>query len=553
MPHDREPTFRTTPDPAARPGTCRVRCQFPYVVARPAVNMRPIGERGLRVEPWVPQSRRGSSAGREASPHQALRMGAVGLASAALVGCAGVPTQASGPQPLSVAPVLRMDGGAWTPDGAYLAGRDALSNGRVHEALVLFERAAILRPHFDDAINGKVIALARLGRTADAIVLARAAVGGGSLSAELHGNLGLLLMRSGRSAEAWPVLERAARLDPDNATWTLALARRSAVQAPAVADAVPVQAVATAPPVAAEPAAVAGVAPATEPAALPTQAAAARSPEAAAAPAATDVAAAGQRAEIAASTPVAPQVALAVPAAVPLSAPVAAPLSAPVATPLSALITKPVVAPITTPVVAPDDAPATAQVALAAVAAVAEAKGADRQPETLPKAPTVAIASPRLRWDHSQANVLQLKMDNAPAVAVAPPTPEAPKPVQLAEAAQATPKLRFTIEVSNGAGTPGLAKATSSQLRTAGVQPWRITNHSNYKVAQTEVQYRRAEDAVAAGQLARKLGVTVALVQNPHLHASVNLRVVLGKDVAALQPGKRVIAELQDGEDGRIG
>ena len=115
--------------------------------------------------------------------------------------------------------------------------------------------------------------------------------------------------------------------------------------------------------------------------------------------------------------------------------------------------------------------------------------------------------------------------------------------MQLADASTARPRLNFTIEVSNGAGATGLAKATSQQLRYAGVQPWRITNHSHFQVAQTEVQYRKASDAPAARQLARKLGVSVALVQNPKLHPSVNLRVVLGKDVASLAPGKRVVAE----------
>jgi hypothetical protein len=205
--------------------------------------------------------------------------------------------------------------------------------------------------------------------------------------------------------------------------------------------------------------------------------------------------------------------------------------------------------------------PTSAALPLAPLGTVAVAPVAPAAPAPeVTRSPVAAVASPQLRWDRSQPNVLALRMDTQPALAVASPAPatqavpatatatapaaaDAPRPLQLADASQATPRLRFTIEVSNGAGTPGLAKATSQQLRTAGVQPWRITNHSNFKVAQTEIQYRGKGDAAAARQLARKMGVSVALVQNPQLHASVNLRVVLGKDVASLPAGKRLLAE----------
>jgi hypothetical protein len=270
-----------------------------------------------------------------------------------------------------------------------------------------------------------------------------------------------MLMRSGRSDEAWASLEQASRIDPENSTWSVALARRPAAAPANLAQ----QAAPPAPVAEPKPAAVAAVA------ALPV---------AAAAPAPTVVVERPAPVVVAAVAPVVP--------------------AAPVAP-------------------------------------------AAPEPEAV-RAPTAAVASPQLRWDRTESNVLALRMDVAPAVAVATPTSaELPKPVQLADATQATPRLRFTIEVSNGAGQPGLAKATSQQLRTAGVQPWRITNHSNFKVAQTEIQYRGKDDAAAARQLARKMGVTVALVQNPNLHASVNLRVVLGKDVASLPANKRLLAE----------
>jgi hypothetical protein len=549
-----------------------VRSQFPYVVKAPsaAAVYGPLGQRGVRVEPWAPP-RRSSTVHRNPDrfgPAQALRLGAVGAASAVLVGCAGL----TPPKPvnqLSFAPVLRMDGGVWSADGAYHAGKEALAGGRVHEALMLFERAATLRPRFDDALNGQVVALARLGRTAQAIDVAQQAVRAGASAAELHGNLGLMLLRAGRADEAWTRLEQASRLDPANTTWTVALARRPA--------AVP-----------------ANVAQAPETPAAPADAVASTAPVVQAAPAAPAAAAVvAVAAPVLAAAPVAPAaptiVAVAPVAPTPITVPAAAAKAAPVNAPAPAVASAPM-APV---VVAQPAAPAAAAVPaepaerqasvllrplpqpqlaaapvtptpaalplapLGAVAVVPVAPAAPAAPEPeVTRSPVAAVASPQLRWDRSQPNVLALRMDAQPALAIASPAPvtpavpgtataatDAPRPLQLADASQATPRLRFTIEVSNGAGAPGLAKATSQQLRTAGVQPWRITNHSNFKVAQTEIQYRGKGDAAAARQLARKMGVSVALVQNPNLHASVNLRVVLGKDVASLPAGKRLLAE----------
>lgn len=453
------------------PGTCRVRCHFAYAEPRRSTDAAaapgaPLGRRGLRVEPWSPRRSEANHV-QAAGAAQSLRLGAAGVASAALMGCAAVPT----PQPvqaLNFAPVLRMDGGTWTADGAYAAAKEALKQGRTHEALALFERAAIMRPRWDDAVNGQVVALARLDRTAEAIQIASLAVAAGASASELQGNLGLLLLRSGRADEAWASLERAARLDPANGTWAAALARRPTTDTVVAAQAEPVAAVAAAPAATAPPV----VAPA--------------------------------------ATALEPQVQTAV-AVVPVNAPVTALVPAPV--PGAVIVAAP-----------PRPSPA-------------------REPL---RAATVAVASPQLRWDLSQPQVMALTTEPRAPVAVAAQTPaDAPKPLQLADASLSTPKLKFTIEVSNGAGQAGLAKGTAQALRGKGVQPWRITNHQNFNLAQTEVQYRQADDAPAARQLARKLGVTVALVQNANLHASINLRVVLGKDLASLPAAKRLTAQAQ--------
>lgn len=556
-----------------RPGTCRVRSQFPYVAPRrtsaPSVSL---DQRALRVQPWAPMVQPVLRDPHRFGPAQALRLGAVGAASAVLVGCAGL-TPPKPAHQLSFAPVLRMDGGVWSADGAYYAGKEALAQGRVHEALMLFERAATLRPRFDDALNGQVVALARLGRTAQAIDVAQQAVRAGASAAELHGNLGLMLLRAGRADEAWARLEQASRLDPDNSTWTVALARRPATvpanvaqaptapETPATAAVSAPPAASTAPVVQAAPAAVAVAVPVAAPVPAGAPVVSAAPAIVAVAPVAptpiTVPAAAAKAAPVNAPAPVVAAAPMAPAAVVQPAAPAAAAVPAEPAERQASVLLRPLPQPqlAAAPVTPMPAALPLAPLGTVAVAPVAPVVPAAPEPEVT-RSPVAAVASPQLRWDRSQPNVLALRMDAQPALAIANPAPvtpavpgtatataDAPRPLQLADASQSTPRLRFTIEVSNGAGAPGLAKATSQQLRTAGVQPWRITNHSNFKVAQTEIQYRGKGDAAAARQLARKMGVTVALVENPNLHASVNLRVVLGKDVAALPAGKRLLAE----------
>jgi LytR cell envelope-related transcriptional attenuator len=193
-----------------------------------------------------------------------------------------------------------------------------------------------------------------------------------------------------------------------------------------------------------------------------------------------------------------------------------------------------------------------------------------RAPADAPSAPApnkmpivigaTALSTEGPRWVYRTPHVLELKIDNPPSFAVAPSpsvpamaVPSKAEPaVAVATAADtaSAPKLRqpmMGVEVSNGAGISGLAKATSRQLRTAGIQPSRITNYSQFNVAQTEVQYRKAEDATAARLLARKVGVSVAMVQKSALHPGRELARGAGQsrcDAVAeqAQPGQKPVA-----------
>jgi LytR cell envelope-related transcriptional attenuator len=429
------------------PGTCHVRSAFPAPAA--AVMARRMRPRAVAAaaNAAVPVAAGSSSAGWSA---RAARVGAAGVLGASLIGCASFPLPTSTPVAQQrVAPVLRLDNGPLTADGAYTAGKQALQEGRVYLALMHFERAASLRPDWADAQNGRMVALARMGRPDEAMRVAGQAIAAGAASPEIHGNLGLLQQANGQPAAAAASFAKAAQLDPSNVVWSESLA---AVKAqPAVAAAPP-------------PAAPAAV--------------------------------------------VAPPVQAAAPAAVVTMTPAATP-----------------------PVAA----------------------GAPRLAMDLPYASTSGnVPSPRLQWLAQAPNVLELKMDlprvtvpAAPAVAAAPATPVAPAAAVAAApvgvAAVATPALRMTVEVSNGAGRNGLAKGTAQALRSAGVSPSRVTNHTNFKVQQTEIQYRTADDAAAARELARSFSLPVVLVENPALRAGVTVRVVLGRDAVPLAAQSRLV------------
>jgi hypothetical protein len=127
------------------------------------------------------------------------------------------------------------------------------------------------------------------------------------------------------------------------------------------------------------------------------------------------------------------------------------------------------------------------------------------------------------------------------------PLPTLPRPIDRAQASVAVAPLesprpeapvrqhapvRLRLEVSNGAGVAGLARGTAEQLRQSGHVPWRITNHSHYQVERTEIQYSLPEHAQVAAELGRTLGIPAILVESADVHETVQLRVLLGRDMA---------------------
>lgn len=87
------------------------------------------------------------------------------------------------------------------------------------------------------------------------------------------------------------------------------------------------------------------------------------------------------------------------------------------------------------------------------------------------------------------------------------------------------------LEVSNGVGITRLAKRTAVRLAASGVATTRVTNDRPYRQARTQIQYLPGQKA-AVQALAAQLPVPVELVPVGQLNARVNIRLVLGHDVA---------------------
>lgn len=152
------------------------------------------------------------------------------------------------------------------------------------------------------------------------------------------------------------------------------------------------------------------------------------------------------------------------------------------------------------------------------------------QPEAGDKdAPRLVVVAP---------NVFELQM---PASASA----NAPAPAQettVPETKNLSPSFELRgvrLEVSNGVGITRLARRTADRLATEGVKTARLTNAKPYRQAKTEIQYP-ADQAQAALALQSRLPVATHIVPAKQLNARVNMRLVLGHDMA----GKTIAAWL---------
>ncbi|WP_066333603.1 LytR C-terminal domain-containing protein [Azohydromonas lata] len=185
----------------------------------------------------------------------------------ALGGCATKPVKTA----WRIEPVQTVSHGAPSADGYYAIGRHIERSRDWARAADAYRQALQADPAHVDARNALAVALARLGRLADAEAQLRQALAAAPQRADLHSNLGFLLLLAQRPQEAQAALHTALALDPQDrvAQANLQLAQGRAPATPALSTA---QAAATAPAVtaAAKPTPTAAVPAAVAPPHTPT-------------------------------------------------------------------------------------------------------------------------------------------------------------------------------------------------------------------------------------------------------------------------------------------
>lgn len=89
---------------------------------------------------------------------------------------------------------------------------------------------------------------------------------------------------------------------------------------------------------------------------------------------------------------------------------------------------------------------------------------------------------------------------------------------------------KASLEITNGNGVPGMARAAAQRLRDAGLQLIRLSNESGFGVRRTRIEYQPALHA-AARRLAQQVQPDAVLVAAPD-GARTGLRLVLGRDAS---------------------
>ena len=133
------------------------------------------------------------------------------------------------------------------------------------------------------------------------------------------------------------------------------------------------------------------------------------------------------------------------------------------------------------------------------------------------------------------------------AVAMQPAAAPAFAPRKEAFALSSLPLQGVRLEVSNGVGVRHLARRTAERLSATGLVPARQTNQAPFQQAKTEIQFS-AGQAQAAGALSAQFPVSVKTVASTRLLKNIQLRLVLGHDMA----GKALLAWLESVADSRV-
>lgn len=100
--------------------------------------------------------------------------------------------------------------------------------------------------------------------------------------------------------------------------------------------------------------------------------------------------------------------------------------------------------------------------------------------------------------------------------------------LQRSDVAPATASTPATLDIANGNGVPGAARATALRVRDPALRVVRLSNESGFGVRRTRIEYRPALRATAQ-RLAQQVAPGAVLVEAPP-GLTTSLRLVLGRN-----------------------
>jgi Flp pilus assembly protein TadD len=458
----------------------------------------------------------------------------------ALAGCTHAPLDKSVPSTARVQPVFRVQQPVGTAAGQHAVGRMELAAGRLDAAIKRFGQALQLDPAFVDAHNGLGVAYGQQGRFPEAVAAFQAALTRAPNAPHLLNNLGYAQLKAGNHDDAWVSLARAYRLDKTNPQTRENLVLLATARAAAAPVALASATSGSAQPVSAQPVS------------------------------AQPVSAQPVSAQPVSAQPVSAQPVSAQPVSAQLGSPQMAsvePASADVAAPAaSALVVTPVASPsaplagLHGAVLVQSDRGRLHQVAPGifqlrpAVAGVASgsASVAASAPPVAPAARVAAAAVPSFRVTPTipaavaEAPRAAMVRGSLPGAASAPAAIMPPLVLSAAAPAGrvAPPAARLAstggiaavdgFEVSNGVGVRHLAGRMARALRELGVSVDRVSDYRWFGVRRSELHYRDGHRD-AALTVAGTLPVKPRFVRSKNMQESINVRLVVGRDLSASQ------------------
>lgn len=100
--------------------------------------------------------------------------------------------------------------------------------------------------------------------------------------------------------------------------------------------------------------------------------------------------------------------------------------------------------------------------------------------------------------------------------------------LQRSEVAPTRGTAPTTLEIANGNGVPGAARATALRVRDPALRVVRLSNERGFGVQRTRIEYRPSLRALAQ-QLAQQVQPDAVLIEAPP-HLTTSLRLVLGRN-----------------------